>query len=374
MSKLQSLIDDIFTSAHKPTKGGEHFIFVPHDIDNLQNVMKVKEKLNAEKVKYIVVIGIGGSDLGTRAIYEALFGHFDKLQPNRFPKMIFVEAVDENYLEMLKAFLDAEISNTEEVLINAVSKSGTTLETVTNLHSLLDDFPNMQERLVITTAKGSPLWKEGKEKNIALAEIPTDLSGRFSVFSAVGLLPLACAGIDVTALLEGAMAATNDLEEAAQSAVCIFENYNKGKKLLDSFFFDPELETLGEWYEQLVSESLGKQGKGITPMTSIGSNDLHSEAQLDLGGPQDKQFIFVSTDLIQNTEKALYEATKQTYKAHKIPFTEMVFDEIHPIELGYYMQFKMLEVYFLAKLMGVNAFDQPNVEEYKKVAKQILSN
>ncbi len=170
------------------------------------------------------------------------------------------------------------------------------------------------------------------------------------------------------------------------------------------FLFAPCLESLGKWYRQLLAESIGKEfdrdGKvvhcGIMPTVSIGSTDLHSMGQLYLAGPNDKMTTFVSVQnhtrsvsipkkgvfngLVEgiygktSTEimNAILKGIKRTYQKKKIPFCEIVLDDISPKSLGEFMQFKMMEVMFLGELFNVNVFDQPNVESYKIETKRIL--
>jgi glucose-6-phosphate isomerase len=184
---------------------------------------------------------------------------------------------------------------------------------------------------------------------------------------------------------------------AAISAIVIFMNYVKGKLINDSFFFNPELESLGKWYRQLMGESIGKNGKGITPTVSIGSTDLHSMGQLYLGGIKDKLFTFISTETETNDisvpqeplleildeveEKstseimdAILAGVKIAFLKKDLPFTELVLDDVSPSSLGQYMQLKMIEMMLLGELMGVNPFDQPSVESYKQETRKILSS
>ncbi len=381
----------------------ESSINLPFDGDILEKILKLRAKYATPKLKYILDIGIGGSNLGTKAIYDAMYGYFDMVEPDRFPKMIFADTNDPVFIYKLYEFLRTKINDPAEMIINAVSKSGKTTETIVNLDIIASNVPFAKERLVITTNYNSDLWKTARDLGIDCLPIPGNVGGRFSTFSSVGLFPLACLGLDVTELLKGAMEARkgcligNTLKNpAAISATVIFLNYIKGKLIHDQFFFHPELESLGKWYRQLMGESIGKDGKGITPTVSIGSTDLHSMGQLYLGGIKDKFFTFISTknpkidisvpqepllEILSEVEEkstseimnAILGGVKAAFLKKDLPFMEIILDDISPSALGQYMQFKMMEMMMLGKLLGVNAFDQPSVESYKQETRKILT-
>lgn len=384
----------------------ESSINLPLDDAYVNHILKLKGKLTSKELKYILVIGIGGADLGTKAIYDALWGSFDLVEPDRFPKMIFLDVTDPKFLSKLKEFLNKNINKPKEIIINTVSKSGKTIETIANLEIILKDVRFSKERMVITTGYKTELWDTANKMEIDILPIPDKVGDRFSIFSALGLFPLACAGISIEKFREGArMARLDGLKKdiyknlPALSALITFSNLKRGCTIHNTFLFNPELESLGKWYRQLVAESLGKKRTGITPTVSIGSRDLHSMAQLYLAGPRDKFFTFVSTkgvkhpirvpndsvelltDVISEIEgktadeitRAILLATKQTFNKHELPYAEIILDEISEKSLGHFMQFKMLEIMYLGRLLKVDAFSQPNVEEYKTEAKKILS-
>ncbi len=368
----------------KNYKKEESFINLPFDENTLRDAFELKRKFDATKPKYIINIGIGGSYLGTKALYDAVYGFFDVIEPDRFPKVIFVDTNDSDFLYKLNTFL--ETKSPEEILINTVSKSGTTAESLANLEIITKDMTKYLGRMVVTTKEGSPLWIEAKANQVPCLKIPETVSGRYSVFSAVGIFPLALIEIDVINLLEGAMKARKeglegDTEKnpAALSAAVTYLYYKKGMHIYNSFIFQSELESLGKWWQQLAAESLGKDNKGVTPTVSVGTTDLHSMIQLYLGGPRDTLFTFVSAknenynvripptyETTEDTMHTTLESVKKSYQDKEIPYTEVVLPNVSVKSLGEFMQFRMMETMFLAKLMGVNAFNQPNVEEYKK--------
>lgn len=381
----------------------ESSINLPLDEALLTYVMRLKKTLVTPKLKYIIDIGIGGSNLGTKAIYDAIYGYFDIIEGSRHPKIIFADTNDSEYLHKLQKFLQT-IEDPEEVILNAVSKSGTTTEAIANLEILLSKAKNFKHRLVVTTNFDSELWQQSLEQDVNVLPIPEKVGGRYSVFSSVGLFPLACAGLDIVNLLDGAMdmrlkCLNPDVLQnpAVLSATALFLNYKNGKVINDNFYFHPELESLGKWYRQLMGESIGKDGVGITPTVSIGSTDLHSMGQLYLGGPKDKFFTFVSslghakavkiptnspfpltlTEIKGKTTEeimnAIYEGVKVAYEKHDLPYVEIQLQNIDERSIGKYMMLKMIEMMLLGKLLGVNAFDQPNVESYKVETRKILT-
>jgi glucose-6-phosphate isomerase len=379
---------------------------LPFDNNLLEQVTNLAKKKASPKLKYLILIGIGGSNLGTKAIYDAFFGFYDTIQITRFPKIIFLDTQDEEVLaktiELIKS-----LESKDEILVNAISKSGGTTETIANLeviyNSLTEMFGNVTDRFVITTDAGSKMQEAAQKKGIDYLNLPKKVGGRFSVFSAVGMFPFAVLGFNVVDIINGAkevrdIALQKDINvnNSLLSACILFLQSKKGKIINDNFIFLPQLESLGKWYRQLMGESIGKEGKGITPTVSIGSTDLHSVGQLYLGGPKDKITTFIYgngtkynatvptvtsfglIDVISNKHihtimNAIVEGTKIAYQKQGLPFMEIILDTVSEVELGRFMQFKMMEMMFLGKLFEVNTFDQPHVELYKIETKKILS-
>jgi len=387
---------------------------LPSDDSLLDQVKALKNKFESSKLKYILDIGIGGSNLGTKAVYDALFGYFDLIEPGRSPKIIFLDTVDPEFLDKLSKFL--ETVSEEEILVNAISKSGGTTETTANLEIVLavlkNRFENPNSRVVITTDFESKLWNKARELGIETLSIPKTVGGRYSVFSTVGLFPLSFL-IDIEELRQGARdaiatAINTDIAESSNafvSAAVLFLSSKSGLRINDNFFFHPELESIGKWYRQLMGESIGKEENlsgekvfaGITPTVSIGSTDLHSVGQLYLGGPKDKITTFVSAEkrevsvsvpenltmpgLVEHIQGknaaeimgAILQGVKIAYQKKDRAFMEVLLDDLSVRSLGEFLQFKMIEMMFLGQLLSVNPFDQPNVEDYKVETKNILS-
>ncbi len=367
-----------------------------------------------KQLRFVIVIGIGGSILGTQAIYNAL-RKTDYINGADAPQMLFLDALDERRLADILSLLDKKINGAEEIVINVVSKSGRTVETLANFEILASElskrFGDILSRVVATTDENSPLWKIAKGKNIRTLPIPKMVGGKFSVLSPVGLFPLELCGISARELLEGARAArafclAEAIEDnpALTRAAVIFTLAEKGKNILNNFFFNPEMRSVGQWYRQLIGEGLGNRlnrdgavvRNGITPLVSLGSTDLHSMLQLYLGGPTDKitTFIFspateynlrIPENKIFGTIKnigrasalkltrAMYEGVTASYLKEKLPFLEIQLSVISAQTLGALLQTFMLEIMYLAHLQNVNAFDQPSVELYKQEMRDKLS-
>ncbi|OGZ14637.1 MAG: hypothetical protein A3H76_05740 [Candidatus Lloydbacteria bacterium RIFCSPLOWO2_02_FULL_54_12] len=390
----------------------ESSLFLPLDEKILAEAESQGEKYVSAQLRYIVVIGIGGSNLGAKAVYDALRGTYDPARPQK-PKLVFLDTLSHDTFRALDELFEARVEHSEQVLINIVSKSGTTAESVANFallyRSLAKRLPDIASRIVATTDRDSLLWKAGEKHGWGLLAIPLPVGGRFSVFSAVGLFPLLAAGIDVREFCRGAaemcraITSPDETNPARRPAEELFAAMRSGCSMVNLFYFHPELESLGKWERQLIAESLGKEkdvtGKtvhaGITPLVSIGSTDLHSMAQLYFGGPRDKFTLLIRasetkgdripeegplSDIVPGLAgketsavmDAIYRGVSAAYKAHALPHGEVLLSTVSSHALGQYMEWRMATVMYLAKLMKVNAFDQPNVEDYKSVTKKLL--
>lgn len=372
-------------------------------IDN--NVLGESEQI-ASKVKdaeVLVVVGIGGSNLGTIAVYEALYGKlYNETQKK---KVYFADTVDSNSISNMKMIIKNHIKENRKVVLNIISKSGGTTETIANFNTLFDvvkEQKNYQKYIVVTTGKNSRLYDHAMKEGYHVLTIPDNVGGRYSVFSNVGIFPLTFLGVDAKNLLKGAKAAREDIKSlgnpAIISAINIYYHAMEGKNIINTFLFSTQLESIGKWYRQLMGESIGKEfdlnGKkvnvGLTPTTAIGSTDLHSMAQLYLGGPDDKFHVFVELEKTSNIKlnndillplkgKTLHEimdailkGVKGAFKQKKIPYYEIILEDLDEYHIGGLLQYKMIEMMLLGSLFNVNPFDQPNVEEYKIITKKYL--
>lgn len=391
----------------------ESSLCLPSDADISKRVSSVLREVGVRHLRLVVVIGIGGSNLGTKAVYEGLRGLATR--NSKAPQMLFADTCETSELLSITGQVLA-LTSSKEVLIVMISKSGSTTETAVNTEVILSKlrkrFTDIQDRLVVITDEGSPLMEAAQQKGIRVCSMPASVGGRFSVFSAVGLLPLQVAGIDTAAFCEGAremreqcLATSLKKNPAMQSALCMFEQAKRGKAIVNTFVFHPQLESLGKWYRQLAGESLGKEtlrGKkrvNILPMVSVGSTDLHSVGQRYLGGARDifTTFVWASAPVPmifspgdrlwletpstaslagvspQQAMTAIREGVMTAYQKNRLPFVGVDLEEISAYSLGAFLQWKMCEMMFLGKLFEVNTFNQPDVERYKKETRKLLS-
>jgi glucose-6-phosphate isomerase len=388
-------------------------INLPNDPQLLTNVNQVVKEKKVLNPTVLIVIGIGGSNLGTVALIEALQGKFYN-QTNDI-ELYFADTVDSDYLKHMLDRMEKELCSGNNILLNVISKSGTTTETIANFQLFFEVLKkhrpyNYHNFIIITTDENSALWNFAQKEEIIALAIPEKVGGRYSVFSAVGLFPLAFCGIDIASLQKGAQSSLRQCisinnNAAAISASILYLLNKQGYAIHDTFLFSVELEGLGKWYRQLMAESIGKShdrtekkiNNGIIPTVSIGSTDLHSIAQLYLSGPYNIFTTFVSIEknntnvlitdnplfhtlapTIQNKSfatvmNAILKGVIAAYRNDNRPFVHMVLPEKNAYYLGQWMQIKMLEIIYLGFLMNINPFDQPNVELYKQETKKILS-
>lgn len=361
----------------------------------------------------LIVIGIGGSSLGTMAVQNACLGICTS-RSNMHVR--YVDTVDPDMVYCIHKQASMLLEAGRTVLVNIVTKSGATTETIANAAifvEMLKHFhpKNYGDYIIVTTDSGSKLFDVARNEHWHLLEVPPLVGGRYSVFSAVGLFPLALMGIDIDLLLRGAAAmvelcTTQDVEKniAAQSAAVLYELYQRGYIIHNFFPFAVDLHVLGLWYRQLTAESLGKEydldGKkinvGITPTVSVGSTDLHSIVELHLAGPDNTLTTFISVEQFYNKEavplcvplqnlvsdiqnrslstvmNALLGGTKKAYVTAQRPYMSVTLPYKSEEIIGQFMQWKMLEIIYLGHLFNINPFIQPQVELYKKEARMLL--
>ncbi len=333
----------------------------------------------------IIIIGMGGSVLGTKSIYSFLKY---KIKKNVF----FFDNLDPNlYLQYKK------INKLKNSCFIVVSKSGNTLETITNLCAVFSEKLLKNKLIIITEIKDSALINIGNKYNAEIISHQEFIGGRYSVLSETGMLPAALMGLNINKFKNLKIFLKNKkfVSSLIQNVSAIYTLTTKKINNSVVLNYDSSLNDLSYWYQQLVAESLGKKGKGIYPTLSFGPKDNHSLLQLYLDGPKDKFFTFLNTSKKENffkihseivpqnmaflkkknlkvIIKAQCDATKNIFKIKKIPFREIIFNKKNENELGEIFTFFVLETILLSRLMKINPFDQPAVEQVKIETKKIL--
>ena len=363
---------------------------------DLDEIIKHAEDVR-KNFDVLLVCGIGGSYLGARAAIEAING----LHSDKKPEIIFVgQSFSSDYLhEVIEHIKDKKFA------INVISKSGTTTETSIAfriLKNLLEERVGKEaasKAIFATTDKEKgALLKLSKQEGYVRFVLPSDIGGRYSVFSAVGLFPIACAGIDIKALIKGAQEAEKELkspEISANSAYkyAVIRDALYREKYADELFvtYEPKLVSVGEWFKQLFGESEGKEHKGLFPCSASFSTDLHSLGQfiqdgspvlfetiLNIKHPNHEISIPKADEDLdelnylagKNISFVSEQAFKGTLEAHsitaKVPNVVLEIEKLDEFHLGYLLYFFMKTCAMSAYLLKVNPFNQPGVEIYKK--------
>ena len=339
------------------------------DMAELVRIMEAAKKINDES-EYLVCIGIGGSYLGHRAIIEAL-------RPKGETKIIYAG----NSLSRRELDRALEKVGDHDFSINVISKSGTTLEPAIAFEEfkkkLVEKYgtEDAKTRIYATTdANKGTLHDEAVANGYTRFVVPDNIGGRYSVLTAVGLLPLAVAGVDVEKLLEGASEAFDTVAGPASEYASM--RYTLGSRGYDTEVFasfEPSTLYFNEWLKQLFGESEGKNKQGIFPASVVYSTDLHSLGQFMQDGRRNLFETVINFPTDEMNQKVV-AAVMKAHTAGNIPvlaITVPSFDEKGFGELVYFFE---LACAISAKLFGVNPFDQPGVEAYKTELKQLLAN
>ena len=361
----------------------EGFVNLAGDTAGIKAVKKMAARKISKKLGAVAVIGIGGSSLGAEAVASAI----GSARP-----LIFFDNIDPDSVAEKINILKRIYADGKHALVVPVSKSGTTIETSANFEAVLNwlkrNDNKWRERIVAVTDSGSPLHKKCLREKFDVLSSPSHISGRFSFLSPVGLFPLGAAGMDIGAFTGGAAAMGNiclsesiSVNPALRGAITLWSSCRSGKNICNNFVFADKLEKLAVFVRNLAAESLSKGGSGFTSMVSVGSTDLHSMGQLYFGGPKDKFTVFLDSGPVANVVsgvdlgraiKAIELAVKKSYGRSRLPYYSVDLGRVTPRSVGELMAMKMFETVYLGYLMGVNVFDQPAVEFYKKVARRML--
>lgn len=389
---------------HNKTGLGNDFVGwldlpVDYDKDEFARIKAAAEKIK-KNTEVFIVIGIGGSYLGARAAIEFLKSPNYNAKKKDTPDIYFTgNSISSTALSEL-----LEICEGKDVSINMISKSGTTTEPAIAFRVFREFLENKygkegaKERIFCTTDKAKGTLKmladrEGYETFV----VPDDVGGRYSVLTAVGLLPIAVSGADIDALMAGAAKAREelsvcDLEKNDCYKYAAIRNilYRKGKAIELLVSYEPSFTLMNEWWKQLFGESEGKDNKGLFPASVVFSTDLHSMGQFIQDGSRTmfetvvlidkpKQDITLGTDpenvdglnflsgkTMDFVNKKAFEGTVLAHTDGGVPNVILTIEDSSEAELGYLIYFFEKACAISGYTMGINPFDQPGVESYKK--------
>jgi glucose-6-phosphate isomerase len=394
--------------------------------ESLLGRIEAKAQELREQSDRFVVLGIGGSYMGMRALFEALchplHNELTRDQRGGVPRLYFEgNNVDNDSITALQELLKTSCLDPKDVLqrwsMTVISKSGGTLETALGFRLFRESLEayygadSEESRSLVVPITGL----EGKLRNFSnhkgypeVFPIPDNVGGRFSVFTSVGLFPAAVLGIDLKALLQGAADMTRlfnsqpmgDNPVLDYTATChLFEREkNVSMRILSTW--GKRLEALGLWYDQLLAESLGKEEKGATPLTVVNTRDLHSRGQQHQEGVRDKLITNViverpdsapiSVPVVPEEENqdqlnklkgktvpdvlsAAIEGTNQAYADVHRPTADLILPNLDAYTVGQTLQMLMLATVLEGRLININPYGQPGVEAYKKNMQEVLS-
>ena len=377
------------------------WVHLPTDYDK-EEFARIKKAASyiQKNAQVLIVIGIGGSYLGARAVIEALKSPNYNLLDKDTPQIFFIgNSISPTYLSEVVSLVEGK-----DFSVNIISKSGTTTEPALAFRVFRDLLvekygeDGAKGRIYATTDKAKGTLKElSDKKGYETFVVPDDVGGRFSVLTAVGLLPIACAGCDIDALMKGAADARAayadcDLQKNDCYKYAALRNilYRKGKSVEMLIAYEPSFAMMNEWYKQLFGESEGKDNKGIYPSSAVFSTDLHSlgqfiqdgsrvmfETVMQFAKPQKEFFLkddptnvdglnFLSNQNMSVVNRKAYEGTVIAHTEGGVPNIVLEAPELNEYELGYIIYFFEKACAISGYLLGVNPFNQPGVESYKK--------
>jgi len=400
-------VKEAHKSLHNKTGLGNDYlgwVNYPNEV-NMDEVDRIKEVADRiiDNSDVLVVIGIGGSYLGARAVIDSLshsfYNSLDK-EKRKTPMVVYAgNSISGKYLKDL-----LDVLENKDFSINVISKSGTTTEPAIAfriLKKLLEEKYGKEEakkRIIATTdAKKGALRELANKEGYETFVIADDIGGRYSVLTAVGLLPIAVSGIDIYKLLEGAKEAYSEYsEENIENNECykyaVLRNilYNRGKVVEIMVNYEPSLNYLSEWWKQLYGESEGKNGKGIYPSSVTFSTDLHSMGQYIQDG---RRMLFETVLKVNDTGKDIeiiedklnldglnylagktmnyvnekaFEGTILAHYEGNVPNLVIELEKLDEFTMGKLIYFFEKACGISGYLLGVNPFNQPGVEKYKK--------
>lgn len=399
ISNMQPVVKTLNDMINNKTGAGNDFLgwldlASTMDVSLINDINNAAKKIR-EQSDVLLVIGIGGSYLGARAVIELLTNPFNK----DGLEVIFIgQNMSATYLNQV-----ADYIKDKDYSINVISKSGTTLEPALAFRHFKDLLvekygEGANERIYATTDKAKGALKPQADANNWVSfVVPDDVGGRFSVLTPVGLLPIAAAGIDIQTLINGAIKGEElyknvniNENDAYKYAVIRQQLYKKGYTTEMLVGYEPSLSMFIEWWKQLFAESEGKDNQGIFPVAGIFSTDLHSVGQyiqsgrrdlmetiIDVKNPQSDitikedaknldQLNYLTGKTINFANNCAFRATAEAHVDGGVPNMIIEIDQLDEENLGQLIYFFEKAVAMSGYLAGINPFDQPGVENYKK--------
>ena len=381
---LSKKFDNIFLQVKRDIKNNRKTINV------LNNKFKfnfnIKDLKKFKNFKTVTIIGMGGSILGSEAIYNFLKSKLKK-------KIYFFNDLDESKIIELK-----KKENLSKILFIIISKSGNTTETLANMFSLNIIKKNKKNIILISEKKDNLLFLLSKKFNLFFVEHKSYIGGRYSVLSEVGLLPAYIMGLNINKFRSQILECLKEKNKSflKESSIKLASLINS-KKFNNLIFlnYSPELEKFLFWSQQLIAESLGKKNKGFLPVISNAPKDHHSLLQLYLDGPKDKLFNifsceqkskervnisksldiknFLNKKKIGTIKNAQKKALIKSFVKKEISFREFKIKAIKEEVLGKLFAYFMIETIIVGKLLKINPFNQPAVEGVKTITKKLLT-
>lgn len=378
---------------------------------NEETVWYVKEFASMVEGRFenILVLGIGGSALGGLAVTEALLKPYWNFltdeQRNNLPRIFFLDNIDPDSINGLLEVLDLK-----KTLVNVITKSGDTAETMSQFMVLKDLMEktlgdDYRRNIIATTDKKMGILRQlADQEGYKIFYVPDDIGGRFSVFSSIGLVPFALVGLDIDKILQGIKDIDLELKNtdirqniAAQYALVHYlMDTQKGKKTTVLMPYSSRLKYIPDWYVQLISESLGKRlnrngenvNTGLTPLKALGATDQHTQLQLFNEGPNDKVITFIrvnnfDTNLeipkifeytgvgylggktINDLMNAEADSTKVSLADNQRPTLTLSIEKIDEYHIAQLLYMLEVQTAIIGELYNINAFDQPGVEQVK---------
>ncbi len=362
-----------------------------------------KEELNKlgsyyqKNFKDVIILGTGGSSKAGRTFVQIAYRTFGRSP--KFPKITFLENIDfQDFNDLFKKI------NLKKTGIIVISKSGETNETLVQFLIFLSKYnesfqkQKIEKYFTVITKKGSSSLRNlANDFSIGVIDLDNKLSGRFSAFSPIGLLPAAISGLNVQNITKGALSLLNEYLKKQQiipseGAALHYAAQNSKINISVLLTYTERLRNFGYWHEQLIAESLGKKNKGFTPVHSMGATDQHSLLQLFLEGPKDKLITFITlkkqkdqikinNNLISKVKKLSFlkkeslnklldfemEKVCRLLNEYKRPYRTIILNKCAEFEIGYLMMNFMLETIILAYLNNLNPFDQPAIDKGKSI-------